>query len=641
MPGAHRLYVVSGVTMGVPLEPESAPRITVPPQSGETERTTQIRARVSRRPSVIPAAGSPAAKPGGPPSSRKPEDLDPVIEIVAEDLLPASEPSSESGSSSSAIAEALRREEAARTVGFARAVTGLCALGVLSQTRLGGDLWIRAMFVTTTGALGLGAAWMWWLAREPLRYTKARARVFAFLALSAAIVLPHYLGVFSLAPVFVTLGITFFGLGEDRLTAIGLPLVSAAAFALLASLVVLGALPDVGVTRGLTMPEAARWMGVATIPTVYALALWQARLSRRATVDALARSNAAVREMMLREKQLEEANRDLDRLLNMGAGNVGTYTGVICGHYVLDKLVGRGAMGEVYAASDTKTSEPAAVKLLQPGMESDRNLVQRFLREGAAASKLRGPNIVTVYEVGKTADGAPYIAMELLRGHDLGWHLRHRSRLSLEEVVSVADQVAAGLDIARVAGIVHRDLKPQNIFLAQQPRAAPVWKILDFGISHLAGTTGTLTQDQIVGTPGYMSPEQAEGAEVTHRSDVFSFGALVYRSLTGEAPFGAPDTPQVLYQVVFRNPTRPSELAPKLPPDVDLVLAIALAKDKEDRFSSAREMAAALADAARSELDPDTRLRGRMLLAALPWGCSRRDSVVAEEMGGVSGAMKA
>jgi serine/threonine-protein kinase len=285
-------------------------------------------------------------------------------------------------------------------------------------------------------------------------------------------------------------------------------------------------------------------------------------------------------------------------------------------------------MGEVYAAKHAESGGLAAVKLLLGDMQSDAMLMQRFLREGEAASKLHGPNVVEIYEVGKLDDGAPYLAMELLRGHDLAWHLRRRGQLSIEEVVTLVDQVAAGLEIARVAGVVHRDLKPQNLFLAQQTNSAPVWKILDFGVSKLTDSAGTLTKDVIVGTPGYMSPEQAGGNVTTHRSDLFSFGAVVYRALTGEPPFAAEDTPQTLYQVVYRNPIRPSSLLQALPPDVDLVIAIALAKDPADRFESALEMAAAMKLAVANKLDPQRRLHARTLLAALPWGAGVRDSAV-------------
>jgi serine/threonine-protein kinase len=193
-------------------------------------------------------------------------------------------------------------------------------------------------------------------------------------------------------------------------------------------------------------------------------------------------------------------------------------------------------------------------------------------------------------------------------------------------VVALGDQVAKALEAARKAGIVHRDLKPQNLFLAQQNAAAPLWKILDFGVSRLAGSSGTLTMDLIVGTPGYMSPEQAAGGkEVTHRSDVFSFGAVLYRALTGQPPFSGPDTPQILYQVVYRSPARPSQLVPGLPPDVEIVLAIALAKDPAERFASALEMADALRSASRGTLDPSFRVHAQTLLAALPWGHSSYD----------------
>ena len=528
---------------------------------------------------------------------------------------------------------ALRREEAARARGFARAATILCALGLAAQPILGGATWLHVLMVLALAALGGTSAWVWRITRDPFRYTQPIARIFGAVCGASSIVIVYYLGVFSPAPVFVTLGIAFFALGDDKRLAIGLPAFCAATYALLASLIVLGVLPDAGVMRALDVPREIGFTTAFMVPVVHLLAMWQARLTRHATEDAIARSTQAVREMMRREAQLEDANRDLDQLLRMGAGRAGAYTGVMAGKYVLGDLIGRGAMGEVYKATHTTSGEQAAIKLLQQNMVEDENLVARFFREGEAASKLRAPNVVSIFEVGKMADGSPYIAMELLRGHDLAWHLRQRGQFSLDEVVGVVDQVAAGLETARLAGIVHRDLKPQNLFLAQQLRAAPLWKILDFGVSRLLGSQGTLTQDQIVGTPGYMSPEQAAGGrEATHRSDVFSFGVVVYRALTGQAPFSASDTPQILYQVVYRNPQRPSEIVSGISNDVDLVLAIALAKDPDDRFASALEMAAALRAAQKSQLDPALRLHARTLLAALAWGASARedDSIAAK-----------
>ena len=523
----------------------------------------------------------------------------------------------------------MRRQDAARARGFSRLVGLLCVAGLGSQLLVAGEPWLRALFSTSMVVLGATAARVWWVTRHPLDYHPALARAFGAVSVASSLVVSAYVGVLSPAPMVVVLGVAFFAMSDDRVVAFGVPAVAAAGYALLAAGVAAGVLPDVGLlATTVSNPTVAtvRWVAVALVPVVMLLSVWQARVTRGAILDALARATEAMREMRAREAQLEEANRDLDFLMRMAAGRAGPYTGLQAGRYVIRHLLARGAMGEIYAATDGESGEDAAIKVLQPSMLGDEQLVTRFLREGQAASRLEQPNVVTIYEVGTLgANGSPYIAMELLRGHDLSWHLRQRGSLPVDEVVSLAEQVGLGLEAARAAGIVHRDLKPQNLFLAQQHAAAPAWKILDFGVSRLAGTTGTLTMDQIVGTPGYMSPEQAGGREATHRSDVFSFGAVVYRALTGQPAFSGPDTPQVLYQVVYRNPPRPSRLVPGLPTDLDIVLAIAMAKDPADRFASALEMAGALKAAAKGTLDATHRVHAQTLLAALPWDSSSRD----------------
>ncbi len=519
----------------------------------------------------------------------------------------------------------MRRQDATRARGFAQLVGLLCAVGLVSQLLMGGALWLRMLFSASLLALGATAGQVWWVTRHPLDYRPSLARAFGAVASVTSLVISMYLGVLSPAPMFVVLGVAFFAMSDDRVVAFGAPAVAAGGYTLLAVLVASGAVPDVGLLAT-TADPAVRFAAAGLVPVVMLLSVWQARVTRRAILDALDRATEAMREMRTREAQLEEANRDLDFLMRMAAGRAGPYTGLAAGRYVIRHLLARGAMGEIYAATDGESGDDAAIKVLQPSMLGDEALVTRFLREGQAASRLEQPNVVTIFEVGTIgANGAPYIAMELLRGHDLGWHLRQRGSLPVDEVVSLAEQVGLGLEAARAAGIVHRDLKPQNVFLAQQHASAPAWKILDFGVSRLAGTTGTLTMDQIVGTPGYMSPEQAGGREATHRSDVFSFGAVVYRTLTGQPAFSGPDTPQVLYQVVYRNPPRPSLLMPGLPTDLDIVLAIAMAKDPGDRFASALEMADALKAAAKGTLDATHRVHAQTLLAALPWGTSSRE----------------
>jgi serine/threonine-protein kinase len=472
--------------------------------------------------------------------------------------------------------------------------------------------------------LGVVSADTWRKTADPLGYTRLTAGRLAAASGVAAAALTLRLGAFSPAPMLTTLGIAFFGSGEDRRLAYAFTALSGLAYATVAWLVSAGQIQDAGLVPAGDVGAAGRVAIVSLVCVGFAGALWHARLARRTTLEAIARSNAYFREARQREAQLEEANRDLDVLLKMAPGESAPYSGSRAGAYVLHERIGRGAMGEVYAAKHAQSGTMAAVKLLQPSMQDNSVLMERFHREGDAAAKLRAPNVVEIYELGSMSDGAPYLAMELLRGHDLSWHLRRRGQLSLDEVLSLVEHVAEGLEAARAAGVVHRDLKPQNLFLAQQTNAAPMWKILDFGVSRLADSGGTLTKDVIVGTPGYMSPEQAAGTTATHQSDLFSFGAVVYRALTGAPPFQGEDTPQTLYQVVYKNPPCPSSLLRGLPPDLDLVLAVALAKAPPDRFASAREMARAMHAAARSALDPEIRLRARTLLAALPWGTDAR-----------------
>jgi serine/threonine protein kinase len=519
---------------------------------------------------------------------------------------------------------ALRGGEVRAARALAGAGIAVSALTFVAEPALHGPLAARGLTVASVVALGAVGASVWRKGQEPAGYTRGLGRALSAAWLAATAMLTYRLGVFSPAPVLTALTLVSFGLGEDRTLAVGHATVAALAYVALGAAVTLGLVPDAGLVPARGIPPEARAAMLVFVPAAFAVATAHARLSRRATLDAIQRSTDWLREVRQREVQLEEANRDLDMLLKMSAGDLAPYSGVSAGEYVLGDRIGRGAMGEVYSAKHAARGTVAAVKLLHPSMQDDAMLMQRFLREGEATSKLRAPNVVAIYGVGKLDDGAPYIAMELLRGHDLGRHLRRRGALSLDEVLAVVEQVARGLDAARLAGVVHRDLKPQNLFLAQQPNAAPVWKILDFGVSRIAGSTGTLTKDIIVGTPGYMSPEQAGGLAATHRSDVFSLGAVVYRALTGEPPFTAEDLPQTLYQVVYKNPPRPSELAPALPPDVDLVLAVALAKDPSDRFASAPEMADAFRAASRHALDPELRLHGRTLLAALPWSPAAR-----------------
>jgi serine/threonine-protein kinase len=192
--------------------------------------------------------------------------------------------------------------------------------------------------------------------------------------------------------------------------------------------------------------------------------------------------------------------------------------------------------------------------------------------------------------------------------------MRARSRpLKPREVVDLVTQVGAGITAAAAAGIVHRDLKPQNVFLDRG-----TWKILDFGVARAMDQGDTLTAGQVVGTPSYMAPEQATGEPVDHRTDLYALAAITYRAVTGHPPFAAGEIAETLYKVVHTRPRRPSDLA-DVPPEIDLVLAIGMAKNPGQRFATAHELASAIAAAFSGALPEHVFERGRMLERTGAW----------------------
>ena len=216
--------------------------------------------------------------------------------------------------------------------------------------------------------------------------------------------------------------------------------------------------------------------------------------------------------------------------------------GTTVGHYRITAKLGAGGMGEVFLAEDTRLQRKAAIKFLPAEMAADPERRQRFLNEARAASALNHPHVCVVYDVGETDDGLPFIAMEFVEGQSLH-ALVKQGPLEISRVVEIAVQVADALDAAHSRGIVHRDIKPANISLNERGQV----KVLDFGLAKRL-PTGTdrpdVTQDyqltregQVVGSPSYMSPEQALGKDLDHRSDLFSVGVVLYELATGKRPF--------------------------------------------------------------------------------------------------------
>lgn len=533
--------------------------------------------------------------------------------------LSASSGSSATSAPSNADFEVLRDEEAARASAFGRAIAILCLIGFAFEPIAPESALKLPLYVTLAAMFGV-SIWVWRRGRNAQTYTRNVFRIFAIACVIVAPFVVYYMGVFSPAPLLITLGFFIFGHSDDRKFMSVIAIVAIALYIINVQLIVNSLLPDAGLLKVSDAPPIIRFFFATYVPMVLTIIVWQTWASRDATLAAIKKAQEASRLAAQRLAQLDEANIHLDQALRAGAGIEGRFSGAMAGAYRLAAVIGRGAMGEIYAATHIDTGDRAAVKLLSLNSLESSTVIQRFLREGEIALHLDSPNIVRVLNVGATREGAPFIAMELLTGNDLAFYLRQKKQLDLTETVTLVEHVARGLKVAHAASIVHRDIKPQNLFLADQSDK-PIWKILDFGVAKLQDSSGTLTQSAVVGTPGYMSPEQARGGDdVDFRSDIFSLGAVVYRALTGRPPFAGADMPAILFEIVYKSPLRPSEIAPELPRDVDLVLALALAKRREDRFASAPELAAAFRQAARGKLSTKLRERAQALVDEYPWG---------------------
>jgi serine/threonine protein kinase len=326
----------------------------------------------------------------------------------------------------------------------------------------------------------------------------------------------------------------------------------------------------------------------------YMLARW----ARRTNTVAIAELQNAMQVIGDQQQALAEVKDDAARQRHADEGR---WTGQLMGAYKIGLVLGRGAMGDVYEAMGPD-GRSVAIKLLNQKATGNTSLIHRFHREMDLAARLVSPHIVSVIELSPAEAPVPFIVMERLYGTDLATRLRTEPRMPSDELVVMLDQVARGLEVARLAGVVHRDLKPHNLFLHE----GSTWKILDFGVSKLVGSEGTLTGEGVVGTPQYMAPEQASGGQVTHLADVYALGAIAYRCLTGRSPFKGKDLAELVYQVVHASPMRPGLLG-RVSTQMEDVLAVAMAKDPRRRFPSAVSFAQAFIAARRGRpvaIDP-------------------------------------
>jgi serine/threonine protein kinase len=267
---------------------------------------------------------------------------------------------------------------------------------------------------------------------------------------------------------------------------------------------------------------------------------------------------------------------------------------IIAGKYRIESLIGHGGMGSVWRARHVSLDMPVAIKFMSAHSTGDFESRQRFEREARALATLRTPHIVQVLDHGVDGE-VPYIVMEYLEGEDLSTRLGLRKRLTLEQTSRILAQVARGLRRAHEAGITHRDLKPSNIFLARIDEEEVV-KVLDFGVAKL-DPTGLLDEGQLtkagtlLGSPGYMSPEQARGKEVDFRSDLWALAVIVFRAVTGTKPFMGDSIAELVIKLCIEPRPVASRISPELPPAIDKFFERAFAQSPEDRFDSAVDMA--------------------------------------------------
>ncbi len=519
------------------------------------------------------------------------------------------------GESVTHVAQGLHDAEASRasTIGL---IFALISFVVLVWTPFLGhpDDGRALIFGVILGVHSASSLGLWFVARRPASYTPIIFRAYGAVSVITAFAALVFLGPFSPTALVITLGISFFGYGKDRVGAWAICLSAIGLALLLLLAIVSGLVEDIGIFRGAEAGRSAMLFMTLMVPLVLMVTLIQAGWSRSAVELAMSTSVSSALDIKLKNVQLEEAQAELDRVFADG-GLAGLHTGSKVSRFRLGPLLGRGASGEVYDAIDVDRGERAAVKILYRADANVPALVARFRREGEITRALRSPHIARLLEFGKQDGDLLYLAMERLDGSDLAAILRRRGRLSVRSCRRLCREVCDGLSVAHAAGVIHRDVKPHNLFLHQDYNGAGSWRILDFGVSKWISGSETLTQvGGVVGTPRYMSPEQANSLQLDERTDIFSLGGVLYRCLTGSPPFKSGGFAAVA-EAANRRPERPRHLAPDLDRQVEAVLAIAMAPRAIDRFANCQEMSEAFDDAFERRLSKELYARGR----AIPW----------------------
>ncbi len=271
---------------------------------------------------------------------------------------------------------------------------------------------------------------------------------------------------------------------------------------------------------------------------------------------------------------------------------------ILDGKYRIVRLVGEGGMGAVYEGENTRIKRKVAIKVLHGSVAEKQDVVQRFEREAQAAGRIGSEHIVEVLDLGNLPSGERYMVMEFLEGEDLTGRIKRLKRIPPEQCVPLLDQVLEGLGAAHEAQIIHRDLKPDNIWiLTKQGGRTDFVKILDFGVSKFSALDDQMSMTRtgaVMGTPYYMSPEQAKGAKLDARSDLYAIGVVAYQMVTGRVPFNAGSFNELLFKIVLESPEPIEQIVPGIDPNFAAIINRAMSREPIQRFDTARDFQAAL-----------------------------------------------
>ena len=268
------------------------------------------------------------------------------------------------------------------------------------------------------------------------------------------------------------------------------------------------------------------------------------------------------------------------------------------GKYRIVRLLGEGGMGAVYEGENVRIHRKVAIKVLHAAVAAKADVVQRFEREAQAAGRIGSEHIVEVLDLGNLPEGERYMVMEYLDGESLGERIKRKKRLTPHEVGHLLHQLLEGLHAAHAAGIIHRDIKPDNVFLMNNKgNQKDFVKVLDFGVSKFNALDSEMSMTRtgaVMGTPFYMSPEQARGGKIDTRSDLYSVGVVVYQAVTGRVPFHAETFNELVFKIALESPEPAELVAPGLDPAFAALIVRSMVRDPAGRFQTAREFQAAV-----------------------------------------------